>query len=136
MGVAADVTVVDSAHLSLTGGVAQTVRLTGAGKYLDVVGHLGVEWTKIFFTVADSEADLVTVTVDGDDVNVAGYPHRVRVPVTRDVWVRVLAEFDTEVSLVKNSIPFMPDRFRDATTPVYFTLDSNTLGVLDQNRLG
>ena len=43
MGVAADVTVVDSAHLSLAGGVAQTVRLTGAGKYLDVAGHLGVE---------------------------------------------------------------------------------------------
>jgi len=133
---AADVTVADATHFSLTGGVATTVRLTGAHKYVDIIPQLGVEWPKIFFAVADREEDLPSVTVDGDDLNVASYPHRVRVRATRDMWIRLISEFNVDLSITKHNRSFRPNRFRGIITPVYFTLNSNTLGVLDQNRLG
>lgn len=98
---AADKTVEKAAHVTLVANTAYTINLTGAGKYLDVVAHSHGSHNDVYFTHASTEADLPVITAGGDDTYIAHADERIRIPVPRNTWIRLISGAGMDVSVVK-----------------------------------
>lgn len=123
---AADKTSATSAHVTLTANVAYTLHLTANTKYVDVAVASNQPSQHVYFAVADSEAGLPTVTVGGDDLNIANFPQRTRIPVPRGGWIRLISDEAVVVSVERTNHNWNPDRFRAFTAPT-----SNTPAEVD-----
>lgn len=98
---AADKTVEKAAHVALTANTAYTINLTGAGHYLDVVAHSHGSHNDVYFTHAATEAELPTITAGADDLYIAHDDERIRIPVPRNTWIRLISASSMTVSVVK-----------------------------------
>ena len=114
---AADKVSATSAHVTLTANVAYTLHLTANTKYVDVAVASNQPSQHVYFAVANTEAGLPTVTVGGDDLNIANFPQRTRVPVPRGGWIRLISDEAVVVSVERTNHNWYPDRFRAFTAP-------------------
>ena len=98
---AADITASKAAHFEVVATGAKKLNLTGAGRYVDIVGHSHGSHNDIFFTVAGSEADLTAATIEGDDTFLCHNDERIRIPVPADTWISLIGSATMDVSVMK-----------------------------------
>ena len=90
---AADLTRVSSATVTLSADTDYVLNLTGAGSYVDLIGHGHGTRHDIWFAVAGSEAGLPAALTGGaDGERLIHTDERVRVPAPRrDCWIKFRA---------------------------------------------
>jgi len=98
---AADKTASKAAHFEITADTEFVLNLTGAGKYVDIVPHAHGSHVDVYYTIAGSEAALVTATVEGDDTYLAHADQTIRVPVPNDTWMSLISANTMDVSVMK-----------------------------------
>jgi hypothetical protein len=98
---AADVTASKAAHFEVVATGATKLNLTGAGRYVDIVGHSHGSHNDVYFTVASSEADLAAATVEGDDTLLCHNNERIRIPVPHNTWMSIIGTATMDVSVMK-----------------------------------
>lgn len=97
---AADITAVKTAYVTLEANVPYTVNITGAGSHITLIGHSHGTPRDVWFTVAGKETSLPTMTGGGDGERLLHSEERIRVPAPRnDCWVRLLCEHAIPVSI-------------------------------------